>query len=114
MALATVQALIDSARTLLQDKTAPYRFSDAEFIAALNVAVLEARALRPDLFITATALPSFTAVGDSTSPIDEMYRPAFLYYLVGHMQLRDDEETQDARASAFLTKFTSQLVGATR
>jgi hypothetical protein len=29
--------------------------------------------------------------------------------MVGHAQLRDEEETTDARASAFLTAFTAQL-----
>jgi hypothetical protein len=42
--------------------------------------------------------------------MDEQYRLPFVYFMVGHAQLRDEEDTADARASAFLTKFTSTLL----
>jgi hypothetical protein len=110
--LATVQALLDEARVLLLDATVPYRYSDAELIRALNIAVLEARRLRPDLFLqSAFALPTYTT-GTDAFAIEPMYRPSFVYYVVGRAQLRDDEATQDARASVLMNKFVAQLLSA--
>ena len=50
MALDTVQDYVSAARVLLQDTVAPYRYSDADMIAELNLAILEAKRVRPDLF----------------------------------------------------------------
>lgn len=109
-ALATVADYVREARTLLQDVVAPYRYTDPELVSALNMGVLAARRARPDLFLNVTTLPSFSAVDATAFAMDEMYRVAFVYYIVGHAQLRDEEDTQDARASAFLGKFTAQLL----
>lgn len=107
--LDTVQKIIDDARELLQDTVAPYRYSDASLIRSLNIAVLEARRLRADLFLPAFTLPEYATPGDATTAIPDMYRPAFVYYVAGKAQLRDDETTQDARATVFLNKFVAQL-----
>jgi hypothetical protein len=42
--------------------------------------------------------------------MDPMYRVSLLYYICGQAQLRDDENTQDARASVFLNKFVAQML----
>jgi len=34
---------------------------------------------------------------------------ALVYYIVGFIQLRDDEEVQDQRAAAFLSLFNAKL-----
>ena len=47
---------------------------------------------------------------DKPVSFDPMYRQSLVYYMVGRMQLRDDEGTTDARAGALLTKFTAQLL----
>lgn len=110
MALDTVADYVTRARVLLEDKVAPYRYPDDDLVQALSLGVLEARRMRPDLFLGRTAaLPSFTANNSDAVDIDPMYRTAFLYYVVGHAQLRDAEDTQDARAAVFLNKFISQL-----
>ena len=114
MALDTVQDYITTARVLLQDTVdSPYRYSNAELVVALNLAFLEVRRLRPDLvraYLTSN-LPSFTTASLGASvPLDPAYRPAVLYYICGHAQLRDDENTQDARATVFLNKFTAQML----
>jgi hypothetical protein len=41
--------------------------------------------------------------------MDPMYQTALVYYMCGIAQLRDDEETQDQRASAFIQMFRAQL-----
>ncbi len=113
-ALDTVAKFVTRARVLLQDTIETYRYSDAELVAALSLAILEARKIRPDLFLQAfidgDSLQEFTANDSTVVEIDEQYRTAFLYYMVGHAQLRDDEATTDPRAMAFLNKFTSQLL----
>jgi len=43
-------------------------------------------------------------------PIDPQVRVAFVYYICGMAQLRDEENTQDARSAMFLNKFVSQLL----
>lgn len=112
MALDTVQDYIDRARVLLLDQVEPYRYLTVDLIEALNLGILEARRLRPDLLTDffRSSLPDFSeATLSSTVPIDPQYRVAFVYYICGHAQLRDEENTQDTRAAAFLNKFTSQM-----
>lgn len=113
MALSTVQDYISRARTLILDESEPYRYPDVDLVEALNMAVYEARRLRPDLFqdLISGDLPQFdTSDMEAEVPIDPMYRLAFLYYVCGHAHLRDDEITQDNRAAAFLNKFTAQML----
>jgi hypothetical protein len=110
-ALSTVADYLLSARTLLQDKVTPYRYSDDELVDALNIGVKEARRLRPDLFISNfSPLPSYSSssTGDVVA-FDDQYSSALLYYVVGHAQLRDEEDTTDSRALALLSAFKSQL-----
>ena len=80
MALETVQKYITTARVMLQDEVEPYRYEDAELLVALNLAIMEARRIRPDLFLeTFSDLPGdFTTVDTTAVSIDEQYRSAFL------------------------------------
>jgi hypothetical protein len=110
-ALVTVQDYITEARVLLQDQVAPYRYPDDDLLTAFNMAVLDSRRLRPDLWIGVTTLPSFTAVDPTTVNIDSQYRTAFVFYICGSAQMRDEEETQDTRAAAFMTAYKNILVG---
>lgn len=112
MALDTVQDYVDRARVLLLDQVEPYRYPTEDLVEALNLGVLEARRLRPDLLTGyfRSSLPEFSASAMGTTvPIDAQYRVAFVYYICGNAQLRDEENTQDARASAFLNKFVAQM-----
>lgn len=115
-ALDTVAKITASARVLLQDLIEPFRYSTLDLVNALNMGLLEARRLRPDLFLsTPTAVQSFTeadAAGNVLVTVDQQYRMPLVYFVCGQAQLRDEEETQDARASAFLQKFTQILTGA--
>lgn len=112
MALATVADYISSARQLLQDEATPYRYSDADIVLSLNLSISEARRIRPELFqdYFFTSLPSYSSASPSVSvAIPEEYRVAFLYYIVGHNQLADQEDTTDARTSMLLTAFRAKL-----
>lgn len=113
MALDTVQDYVDRARVLLLDTLAPYRYEDTDLVEALNMGVLEARRLRPELFRSyfRTSLPDYsTAAMNAAVDIDPQYRVAFVYYVCGQAQLRDDENVQDTRAAQFLNLFTSKLL----
>ena len=113
-ALETVGQYITESRRLLQDQVTPYRYPDTDIVDALNIGLTEARRLRADLFLPLFDLPWFDSAGTiNTSlpvPMDPQYRSAFVYYVVGRMQLRDDRSTTDQRASAMLTKFVGQML----
>jgi hypothetical protein len=111
--LSTVGDYIAEARTLLQDTVSPYRYSDVEMVRALNIGLMEARRLRGDLFLPLFEVPVLnegTPEPATAITFDPMYRSALCYYVVGRMQLRDDENTTDSRAAALLAKFTQQLL----
>lgn len=113
MALDTVADYISNARVLLQDTVATYRYSDAELVSSLNLGLLEMRRLRPELMRSyfRTSIPTFSSSTPSASvALDVQYRVALLYYICGNAQLRDDENTQDARATVFLNKFVAQML----
>jgi hypothetical protein len=106
--------LIDQIRVLLQDTddTAGYRYSTASIIMNINQGLLEMYRMRPDIFLETSFVVPFFSSQDLAQdwPIEEQWIPSIIYYAVGMTQVRDDEGTQDTRASAFLTKFTATLV----
>lgn len=107
--LLLVSDYVAQARVLLQDTVnSPYRYTDSDLVAELNNSFAEAKLLRPDLFLT-LALPAFTTNDGTAVTFDPMYRVGLVYYMVGKMQMRDDEEVQDQRAAAFLSLFTQKL-----
>lgn len=110
-----IGGIIAQVRTLLQDVSllgSEYRYSDDSLMMNLNMGLLEMFRIRPDIFLSQYfTVPQYT-VGqfDNAIPIEQQFVPSLIYYVVGMTQLRDDEGEQDARASAFLGKFTSSLV----
>lgn len=113
MALDTVQDYVDRARVLLLDQVEPYRYPTDDLVEALNMGILETRRLRPDLLKSffRSSLPDFSSSSMSDAvPIDPMYRVAFVYYICGQAQLRDDENNQDSRSAAMLNKFVAQML----
>lgn len=115
MALDTVAQYVGEARILLQDTVPTYRYGDAELVATLNLGIMTARRNRPDLFMEVTTIPQFTTsdiAAGTAFAMDVQYRVPFLFFMVGFAQLRDEEDTQDARSAAFIGKFTQQLMTA--
>ena len=113
-ALETVGQYMEEARRLLQDEISPYRYPDDDLVDSLNIGLMEARRLRADLFLPLFDIPwtdpSGTIDEDTPITMDPMYRQSLVYYMVGRMQLRDDEPTADQRAASLMTKFTAQLL----
>jgi hypothetical protein len=115
-ALATITDYINDGRTLLQDTIQPYRYQDGELVVAMNVTLLEARRLRPDLFIynrhkTGTSVQSFQNNDGTELLMEEQFRLALLHGMCAHAMERDQEDIQDDRATAFMGIFNSILVG---
>lgn len=123
--LSTVADFVTQARTSLQDLVSPYRYPDDDLVTAINMAFYEVSRLRPDILMDAAytsavstrgalgapSVPAYTAADQTPIvPIPNAYRMALIYFMVGYAQLRDAEEVQDARASQFMNKFTSQLL----
>lgn len=109
----TIADVLTEARNILSDTREPYRYTDARLILALNQAFAETKRLRPDLFISVNfVLPSYT-VSDTAQafPIDEMYFPTVVDYVVGRQAFADDEFTLDGRAAAFFQKWQGNLIG---
>jgi hypothetical protein len=110
---ATLNGFLFQVRTLLQDTdSAGYRYTTESLVADLNQAMMDAYRMRPDLFLqTGFILPvySATALAD-TIEIETQYVPAFVYYVVGLVQARDDEQNQDVRAGTFLKVFQQNLI----
>lgn len=113
MSLDTVADYIARCRTQLQDLIPPYRHLDEDLVEYLNSSIQVARGIRPDLMMAffRSNLPEFTTANMTAAvPIDPMYRPPFIYYICGQAQLEDQEDTEDPRAIALITKFSTQLV----
>lgn len=113
--LNTVADYIADVRTQLQDIVPGYRYDDRSMLTAMNIALLEARWLRADLFVynlaTNGQVQSFTAIDDTKVAIEASFRPAILNGIIGHALKRDQEDYQDARASSYLSMFTAGLTG---
>ena len=112
--LDTVQDYLSDARTLLQDTVQPYRYDDPSLLVAFNTTLLEARRLRADLFVYSHGtekMPAFTANNATEVDIEYPFRLAFVFGMVAHALMRDQEDISDARATGFMTAFNSMLTG---
>ena len=118
-AVRTFGALINDARTLLQDKLptsgSALRYSDDEFFECINSFMAEVRAKRPDLFLARglrQPVPFYTAATDTNTafPLDTSVWSAFVYYLVGRTEMREDTWSDDGRATAMMNKAVAQLL----
>ena len=107
--LQTVEDYVNEARILLQDTLPPYRYDDVSLVSGLNLALAQAFKLRRDLFLKYDEVPFYASLSGSEVDIDQGYRRAVLFFICGHAQLRDEEETTDSRASAFFNAFTMQM-----
>lgn len=114
--LSTVAGYAADARGILLDKFKPYRYTDTALVVALNLALLEGRRLRPDLFICeyGTEVPQYEAISGEEVPIEGQFRLAFVYGMVSQILLRDEEDVQNQRANSFRMMFEDALIGMRR
>lgn len=113
--LETVADYVSDARTLLLDKISPYRYNDASLMVSLNTTLLEARRVRPDLFVFCSPRVQYFTVDDIDAKtivnMEEQFRLGILHGMIGHALERDQEDVQDQRATAFLTIMSNVLIG---
>jgi hypothetical protein len=109
----SVEQMIKGVRNILLDKIRPYRYSDVSLIAALNITLLDARRIRPDLFIDryGIEIPQYEEVSGAIIPIEAQFRLPIEYGIAGHALLRDEEDIQDSRANTFILNYINMLTG---
>jgi hypothetical protein len=114
--LSSVGDLLDQIRTLLQDTdntgSSGYRYSTDSILMNINQGMTDMYRIRPDIFLELRfKIPVFSSAQlDTIIGIEEQYVPPLVYYAVGLTQARDDEQTQDSRAMAFLKTFQATLL----
>jgi hypothetical protein len=131
MTFDTVGDYISDARVLLQDRIVPYRYSTISLVAALNLALLEVRRIRPDLLwdnldqvpsydwndAMSVLVPGTDGNADDDDnptwtqwvPIEQQFRTAIVYGIGAHALARDQEDIQDEAANDFRTTFENML-----
>lgn len=114
--MATFQQITDEARVLLNDQytdsNTVTRYTESQLLGYARQALVDARRVRPDLFLT--NLTGAFPVLDSTDvvPMPEEYHVCLVDYVVHRAELRDDEFATDGRAAALFQKFKAGLMGA--
>lgn len=111
--LDTVSDYISDVRTLLQDTIEPFRYDDASLIVAFNVTLLEARRIRPDLFVYRHrgSVPSYVAVNSETVEMEPPFRLPLVYGTGAHALARDQEDVNDQRSTSYMKSFNDMLLG---
>jgi hypothetical protein len=116
----TTAKIIEEVRRMLQDtRSSSYRNSDADLIRVLNLAMQDIQRLRPDAYVTADSsldisVPTFVdadATAATDFPIDDMFALPVIYFIVGNIELADDEFAQDGRAATLLQAYRAMLTG---
>lgn len=113
--MATFQNVINDSRVLLNDEVSELnpevRYTEAQLLGYAKSALIEARRVRPDLFLSnlTTSFSSYTV--SSTIPVADEYLIALVDYVVHRAELRDDEFAVDGRSSILLQKFKANLLG---
>ena len=114
--MTTFQQILDDARVLLNDEldadgsNVP-RYTETQLMLYARQAIVEARRVRPDLFLSNLVgdFPALTAA--STVPIPETYHVPLVDYVVARAEMRDDEFAVDSRAATMFQKFKAGLMG---
>ena len=105
--------LLNDARSHLNDRTEPLRYTDADLVVYYNDALRDLKRLRPDAFFSmyGEELPTYT-VDDFLEDIivDEIFHPAMSYYIVGNAELLDDEFVTDGRVAGLLKQFQMKVM----
>jgi hypothetical protein len=119
LASRTVGQLITEARQLLNDEVpinnGVPRFPDGDLVAALNEGVLQIRAKRPDAFLRyglrkTVPIYAYPRDQDLVFSFDDQFYSPLLFYVVGRSELTEDTFSEDGRAVALMSKFTSMLL----
>lgn len=114
MANRTIQDVIDISRELLKDEdSGEYRYSDASLLRAFNVGITVVFDKRPDAMSSIyDGIPVYTADDlDKEFPISLNFFNPMVFFITAYAELRNDEFTDDSRATALMNKFTKDIIG---
>ena len=120
-------------REIVNDQQVPYRYSDAWLIQVLNTCLRELYRLRPDAYIgnftsgvlsanpvntySTSDLQVINGVANPTPPVpstpfpvdDRLFFGPTVFYVVGRLEISDDEFADDNRAMTLYNAFKTQL-----
>lgn len=105
----TVQAVLVRAREILNDDAGD-RYTDDQLCSYVVDATVEARTIRPDLFVGqyGTPLPD-TLLPADPFPLPDQFFAAVGEYVVACAELRDDEWAVDGRAATLRQTLQKKL-----
>ena len=116
--MSTITEIVEQARDLLQDTVEPYRYSDLRIVRSINGGLRESFRLRPDLFLGVSyVLPIIVEAdiaAETTFPLEDQFFMPIVEYIVGIIELSDDEFAVDNRAITLLSAFRQSLIGVVR
>lgn len=114
--MTTFQQILDDARVVLNDQLDPSgsndpRYTEAQLMLYARQALVEARRIRPDLFLSNLTgdFPAYAATDNV--PVPEAYVVPLIDYVISRAEMRDDEFAVDGRAATLFQKFKSGLMG---
>lgn len=92
-----------------------FRYTDAEVYAAINDALQQLRMRRPDAFLgmgLRNVLPLYNSATDAAVffPLDNIYYPAVLWYVVGRLEMKEDTFADDKRAATLMQQFSMMIM----
>jgi len=114
--LRTMGDILAQIRILLQDTdntaTSGYRYSTDSIVLCFNQGIVDLYRMRPDIFLALNFVIPVYSANDLAAviSIEMQYISPLIYYTVGLVQARDDEQTQDARAAAFMQTFKGAVL----
>jgi hypothetical protein len=114
----TIGGMILDARNIVNDVVqtdGSFRYSDQEFYNAFNDAMQQVRFKRPDAFLNIglrNTVPQYNYLTDANTlfPLDSWYYPAFVMYLCGRVELKEDTFSDDKRAPVLMAKFVQMIM----
>lgn len=122
----TLDDLVAEIRILINDSDAlGYRFTQAQVIQKINTGLREVYRYRPDAYVgnfsqgilSANAPMTYTTADLGLNPAtafpldDRLFFGPLVLYVVGMLDLTDDEFADDNRAMTVLNAFRNELIG---
>jgi hypothetical protein len=109
----SIADMMVDARVLLQDTRSPFRYRENDLYTNLNSAMMQARRVRPDLFMGRFGKEDFGYDPSRSAepfPLAPWLWEAFIEFIVGRAEMRDDEYSNDSRAVVFMNRFQAKLL----
>jgi hypothetical protein len=113
----TILQVLTAVRGVIQDEMAPFRYSNADLMISFNEGLAETRRIRPDLFLDSLTEPlRFYTSADTAMflPLPDEYFSAFVNFVAGRTQVRDDEFSADGRAAILIGTWGEAMIGRNR